>query len=147
MKAKDLMIGKYYQADIEFPKGSLSAKLGFGEDRVFLLTERIANVIYASYNSGTLNLKDFIRPVTLTKDWLLRFEFEYLNEPEEWNDYDESFDSSKIIPHSAIKIERGIPYITSSDGLHLDLPYVHVLQNLYCVHTNKELKATPDLTI
>jgi len=72
MKAEELYIGKYYQADIQFPKGSIEARVGFGTDRVFQFTEHVAKVVFTSYSTG-LDLKMFINPIPLTEEWLLKF--------------------------------------------------------------------------
>lgn len=151
--ARELRIGNYYKADIEFPKGSISAKVGFGEDRIFQFTEHVAKVVYQSYSTD-LDLKMFINPIPLTEDWLLRFGAE--KGTKEWlNDYD---------TEAAFKLTND--FIVKSCGSSYGLcspfkiyyedcivkytsphdPYkVHELQNLFRDLTGKELELNTEL--
>jgi hypothetical protein len=125
MKASELVVGRYYQADIEFPKGSLSAKLGFGEDRVFQLTKLINRVIWASYGNS-LELKNFIRPVPLTEDWLDKFGVKFGFGP-------------YVFEYMFDKFHLRLQYDVGMSKHIAKLEFVHQLQNLYHSLTGEEL--------
>jgi len=133
IEAKDLVVGNYYKADIQFPKGSIEAKVGFGEDRIFQFTEHVAKVVFTSYSTG-LDLKMFINPIPLTEEWL--YDFDFVNKGYEWIKIDDD-DFSFICEGD---IEDGIRF-TDGECVKFGTPciYVHQLQNLYRALTSEEL--------
>lgn len=80
--------------------------------------------------------KDYIKPIPLTEEWLVKFGFE------------EDFEGISSTWHNEVKSIR-IEIIHDSNGFHtivgafstwVNIQYVHQLQNLYFALTNTELE-------
>lgn len=125
MKANELRIGNWYKGSIDFPEGSISAKINFNKEKEFQLTRHALKVISQSYNngSGSFDLIGFIEPIPLTEIWLLRFGFKR---------FCKDWAKNGIIIHNRKRgfvLRKSVP----------DIKHVHQLQNLYFALTGAEL--------
>lgn len=135
MEARELRIGNYYKANMDFPKGSLSVKINVSkEKRVFQLTEHIARTLFISYNTpyGGLNLLNLIEPIPLTKEWFDKDKFNF-----EKTDLKYHIGELEEMPF-IINDESGLYYYNMVSP-EIKIKYVHKLQNLYHALRSKEL--------
>ena len=111
----------------------------------YVLNDRVHNTIVGilSENIDIVNLKtkqgniinsdiDFIKPIPLTEDWLLKFGYKIHSE----NPFCEWWKNESKIVNLKYFIKTGsLEYAVN----RLQLKYVHQLQNLYFSLTQKEL--------
>jgi len=101
---------------------------------------RIGNVLFWSTNNDIVvvdhvhirmcsvdrnNFNKLYKPIPLTEEWLVKFRFRC---------YDNKWDTDEIII-----MKNGDGYLYLANQLHVNLFYVHQLQNLYFALTGKEL--------
>ena len=85
---------------------------------------------------------DYLQPIPLTEEWLLKFGFEKLS------NFEEQYMEEDYVWQ--IDVERSPSLLLSNGIFHEDnygvkLEYVHQLQNLYFALTGKELELTPTI--
>jgi len=91
-----------------------------------------------NYNEYGCRL-DEIKPIELTKEWLIKFGFENENrDSSEWNNYDSCPEHSICGEFNEI---QGEFYFTAGEGIKMSvaIKYVHQLQNLYFALKGQEL--------
>lgn len=81
---------------------------------------------------------DYLYPIPLTEEWLLKFGFEptrFQKEPHQW------WNNGKIeIGHTTKDDVMQYEYLSPTNTEMVDIPYVHQLQNLYFALTGEELE-------
>jgi hypothetical protein len=132
---RELRIGNWYKADITI-QGSIGAKLGFGEDRMFKMTKEHLVLILR------FDLEFKIKPVPLTEEILLKCGFELGSNG--WYSLESClFDFNCLdisINQEFAAIEYGSRYDTHACNLTGNIRYLHQIQNLYFALTNEELE-------
>lgn len=96
---------------------------------------------------------DYLKPIPLTEEWLLKFGFKLLRK-DEFNDYTQIVYGKSIIPGDEDHSEKLVIYLPFSRCeigeynprdddysyvLNIDIDYVHQLQNLFYSLTKTEL--------
>tara|TARA_R110000796_G_scaffold10359_1_gene34462 strand:+ start:1658 stop:2038 length:381 start_codon:yes stop_codon:yes gene_type:complete len=122
MEARELRIGNWYKADITI-QGSIGAKLGFGEDRMFKMTKEHLMLILR------FDIEYKINPVPLTEEILLNCGFDKTvgGVDDRW-----SLDNFYIWEE-----EGSFSFMCNGD--YIQLKFVHSIQNLYFCIEEKEI--------
>ena len=125
MEAKELRIGNLIEI--------------ISEKQIAVITSILFNAVYSTY--GTHDF-DYIKPIPLTEEWLLKFGFEwcrskYTGEPD--------ILYIDISQNESIAFEKGEFFIHSLAGHEVftfwwEIKYVHELQNLYFALSRLELE-------
>lgn len=146
MEAKDIVIGGWYKAPIEI-SGSAEARINVRESRELVLTLDALSVLHS------LNLLEFVKPIPLTEEWLLKLGFkkndrnEYLKEAPGWKKYYKVF-YEKYIATGEHAEGWLLQCVYAGSGMRkeekIDIPCgylstVHQLQNLYFALTGEDL--------
>ena len=126
---RELTIGNWYKADISI-KGSIEAKLGFGDGRMFKMTKEHLVIILR------FDLEFKIKPIPLTEDILLKCE----GVKHDFNDwYIIEFKDYEMCVNIIDKsLTIGDDY--SERLISSNLEYVHQFQNIIFALTNEELE-------
>ncbi len=128
---KELRIGNIVSYDYPKPEGSkvmvVTSVDATKTDRHIRLLGEMIN------NTNRMAIGEYFNPVPLTREWLLKFGFEYHSDIDEWIK-----DSIKIfIDDENFFFER-----KSTGSMDVHIKYVHTLQNLFQVLTGEELNYT-----
>lgn len=122
IKASELRIGNYYQASIEF-NGSIEAKFNlFGAERIFILTEDKLILLLQLRKE----LLEWVNPIPLTEEWLLKFGFE-----------SKRYSMFLSVYENKITIQNDFSYV--SGGFKVYIKYAHQLQDLFFALTGNEI--------
>lgn len=131
IKVNELRIGNYIQNDF-------SPSLVFQVDMLYL--EGIIKVGYSGNNIKAVGQIDLLKPVKLTKDWLINFGYVRDNFLEQWMHKDDGV--GIIISESDKKNNDEISFFIEFYYCFVQLESVHQLQNIYFALTGKELTIT-----
>ena len=128
MKATELRMGNYiYDRDIDFSKGGDRL---VSYSKVFAISISTIDIEHDGHFTDGIPV-DTIRPIPLTKEWLAKFGYKQVNELGDgataWEKRKSRFLYFK---------DRGVKIAGSS---HVELKYVHQLQNLYFALTGNEI--------
>ena len=122
MKAQDLRIGDWYKADLEI-KGSIEAKLGFENDREFIMTKNHLKIILQ------FDLEFAIKPIPLSEKWLIDFGF---------------IKNGRFYRIGMVKLTNRGGWRYEYGGTIVELKHVHQLQDLYHALTSEGLTIKQD---
>lgn len=128
MKEADLRIGSNYKAPIEFFKGSVVHKLN-AKDEEFTLTKASMVLLFQ------LDLLQFVQPIPISEELLLKFGFEKLSHV--------SFRKvNGELNWQLVLSDSGKGFYTTAAITQNPITHVHQLQNLYYILTGEELTQT-----
>ena len=142
MKAIELRIGNY----VDITKCT--------EDSIeeIMYYEKVTSVEqrFIGSQSSTGNLAEFINPIPLTEEWLLKFGFNKIHESETYDKIKVSYIDDEYAywkPGLYLLSKNGdwwcfYRYTDEDTGfeIHSNVEYVHQLQNLYFALTGEELE-------
>ena len=129
MEVRELRIGNYLESKVDYDGWGFAVSKG----NYFSIKEFNGNYLHKWSDmgaSGSFSLDDAI-PIPLTEEWLLKFGF--VSNPYQDIYYIKNGDNSFVID---INKTRGKLELFWK---HIDLKYVHQLQNLYFALTGEEL--------
>jgi hypothetical protein len=124
MEAKELRIGNYIHPLLD--ENEVAEICSIGENDLGF--ERLSDKEYFQGNA--------IKPIPLTKKWLLKFGFEKIIHIHGYTFF--VLKSTKKTRHASISIYKTYTTVGISSCVHCE--NVHQLQNLYFALTNEELK-------
>lgn len=120
MRANELRIGNW-----------VNSQFGGIQQVVDVMCDGVNTLKYDGINY------EFIDPIPLTEEWLLKFGFEY-------NDYYKNYKIKADIYYHSVKLDDGVwcynnDYSDAGCYFISEIEYVHQLQNLYFALTQTEL--------